>query len=56
MDAACDAYWSVDALVSHPFQNDLHPRDVCRMLYVQANQQHGLRVADVDCEICAVKR
>ena len=56
MDAACDAYWSVDTLVSHPFQNDLHPRDVCRMLYVQANQQHGLRVADVDCEICAVKR
>lgn len=56
MDAICDAYWSVDALVSHPFQNGLHPRDVCRMLYVQAVHQHGLKVADVDCEICAVKR
>ena len=56
MDAVCDAYYQVEELVRHPFQNGLHPRDVCRMLYVQANQQYGLSVADVDCELCKVKR
>jgi hypothetical protein len=56
MDAVCDAYYQVDALVAHPFENGLHTRDVCRMLYVQANQQHGLQVADIDSELCVVKR
>jgi hypothetical protein len=56
MDAVCDAYHQVDALVAHPFENGLHARDVCRMLYVQANQQHGLSVVDVDSELCVVKR
>lgn len=55
MDALCDAYNHLEMLEVHAFQNGLHPRDVCRILYVQA-LVHGIPVRDIACDLCIVRR
>lgn len=47
MDNVCDAYNNVEAAVAHPFNNGLHPRDACRILYVQAALIGTLRVGEM---------
>jgi hypothetical protein len=56
MDIVCDAFRNLPALVAHPWQNGLHPRDACRCLYVQARFVGGLGVHDIPLDICKVKR
>lgn len=56
MTYLCDAYNHLDALLAHPFDNGLHPRDACRILYVQAALIHGLPVHDLDRVICDIVR
>jgi hypothetical protein len=40
---------------AHPFDNGLHPKDTCRLLYVQA-LRNGLNVVDIDYDVCMVYR
>lgn len=56
MDGLCRAYEDFEALVNHPWNNGLHPRDACRCLYVQARFRLGMAVADVGLDVCTVKR
>jgi hypothetical protein len=56
MTATCDAYNHLESLIAHPFSNGLHPRDVCRLLYVQTTHMHGIRVKDLPLDVCVVKR
>lgn len=56
MTCLCDAYNHLEALVAHPFQNGLHPRDCCRILYVQAAEVHGLVVRDLPYNVCEIRR
>jgi hypothetical protein len=42
-------------LIDHPFENGLHKRDACRILYAQA-LVHGIPVDDLPYEVCRVKR
>jgi hypothetical protein len=56
MNLLCDAYNMFDFLVVHPFENGLHKRDVCRLLYVQAAMLHSLQVRDLQYDACKVYR
>ena len=40
---------------AHPFHNGLHPKDTCRLLYVQA-LRGGLNVVDIDYDVCMIYR
>ncbi len=55
MDALCDAYNHLEMLEAHSFTNGLHPRDVCRILFVQA-LIHGIPVRDIAEDLCVVRR
>ncbi len=56
MNRLCQAYENFEILVTHPWQNGLHPRDACRCLYVQARFLNGMTVVDLPQDVCCVKR
>lgn len=55
MDTLSDAYDNIKMLENDSFNNGLHKRDTCRLLYVHAIQ-NGLQIVDIDYNVCFIKR
>lgn len=55
MDKLANAFWELETLSRHPFQNGLHAKDACRMLYAQCLRKN-IQVRDLPNSICVVKR
>jgi hypothetical protein len=55
MDKLSDTYNNIKMLENDSFNNGLHQRDTCRLLYVQAIK-NGLQIVDMDYNICFIKR
>ena len=55
MDLISSAYDNMVEIERLPFHNGLHPRDACRILYVQALIS-GLNVLDLNYNPCFIKR
>jgi hypothetical protein len=55
IDKISDAYGNIIELANHPYRNGLHPKDVCRMLYVQA-LKWNITIIDMDYNPCFIFR
>jgi hypothetical protein len=55
MDIISNAYWHIPELIDDPFDNGLHPRDACRIMYVQC-LRNGIQVKDMQSVVCEIRR
>jgi hypothetical protein len=55
MDTLVGAYRDHAVNEVHPFSNGLHPKDTCRLLYVQA-LRNSLNIVDIDFDVCMIHR
>jgi hypothetical protein len=55
MDTMAAAYYNIPTLIEVPFDNKLHPRDACRLLFLLAVAT-GINVVDMDYSPCIVIR
>jgi len=55
MDKMASAYLNIPTLINVPFDNGLHPRDPCRLLFLLAMGM-GMKVVDMDYNPCFIMR
>jgi hypothetical protein len=56
MEVVCQAYHHCEEIIKDDFDNGLHPRDACRMLYVWAHVLNGIPVVDLPYQATVIQR